>query len=424
MGKGKVVVIDDSPTVRKLAEVVLAEEGYKVYTAEDGEEGLKIAEEVLPSVILVDFIMPRMNGFQFCKMVRNNQFLKDVPVILITAKGEEVGKKFTEKVGVIDYFIKPFQPEELVEKVNSVIQSQKIEEVVMPGTSTEGGEVAETVSTSDIGETVDRIIRRYFYGEFRFLLQTSIVDILKQSGVIKAQGIALSGNLMDFSLFDVFQLIDAAKSTGKLSIYSPSLSSEIYFDKGHIVFASTSKQGRGFLSGDMIEKRKNIPREVFIRTFKTSKETGVPILRSFVNEGLLSEDEMMAILKDRIDDAIYSTIELESGNFFFEKMPLSDDLSDIPIRLEVSQIVLEGARRLDERRFADKMFQDNSIVFIRFLTDVAVEDINLNENELKIFSLVDGKRTLGDIIKMSGIEEGEAKRIFYTLTRIGILKKK
>jgi CheY-like chemotaxis protein len=427
MSKRKVVVIDDSPTVRKLAEVVLTEEGYKVYTAEDGEEGLKLAEEVLPSVILVDFIMPRMNGYQFCKMVRNNDILKDVPVILITAKGEDVGVKFTEKFGVVDYFIKPFQPEELVEKVNTIIQNQK-EVVTVPNTFLEEKErekeVTEPVYTADIGESVDRVLRRYFYKEFPSLLQKTIADILKQSGVVKTAAITLSGELSDFSLFDVFQLIDNAKSSGKLSIYSPALSSEIYFDKGSIVYATTSKQGRSFLSGDLIEKRKNIPKDVFKRVYRKSKESGMPILRAFVKEGVLTEDESMAILRDRIDDAIYSTLELESGNFFFEKMPLSDNFSDIPIRLKASQLILEGARRVDERRFAAKMFQDNRIVFMRLMTDVALEDINLDENELRIFSLVDGKRTLGDIIKMSGIEEREAKRIFYTLTKVGILKKK
>ncbi|MBI1811142.1 MAG: DUF4388 domain-containing protein, partial [Nitrospirae bacterium] len=201
-------------------------------------------------------------------------------------------------------------------------------------------------------------------------------------------------------------------------------SSEIYFDKGGIVYASTSKQGKGFLSGDLLEKRKNIPRKVFNRAFKASKATGVPILRAFVNEGILSEDEIMAILKERIDDAIYSTMELEAGNFFFEKMPIPENFSDIPLRVKASHLILEGARRVDEKRFAAKMFQDNGIVLTRLLTDVAVDDINLDENELKIFSLVDGKRNLGDIIKKSAIEEREAKRIFYTLTKVGILKKK
>lgn len=424
MGKGRVVVIDDSPTVRKLAEVVLVEEGYNVYTAEDGEEGIKIAEEVFPSVILVDFIMPRMNGYQFCKMARENQFLKDVPIILITAKGEDVGEKFTEKFGVVDYFIKPFQPEELVEKVNSIVQSQRVEEEVAVMDAIEESEMAEAVYTPDIGETVDGVIRRYFYKEFPSLLQKSIADILKQAGLIKTSGIALSGDLSDFNLFDVFQLIDTARATGKLSVFSPLMSSEIHFDKGSIVYASTSKQGRNILSGDLLEKRKSIPKEVFNRAFRTSRETGVPILRAFVNEGIMTEDEIMAILKERIDDAIYSTMELEAGNFFFEKMPIPENLSDIPIRVKASQLILEGARRVDERRFAAKMFQDNNVVFIRLMTDVAMEEINLDENELKIFTLVDGKRTLGDIIRISGIEEREAKRIFYTLTKVGILKKK
>jgi CheY-like chemotaxis protein len=125
MAKEKIVVIDDSPIVRKLAELALEEEGYKVYTAEDGEEGLRISEEVRPSVILVDFIMPRISGYQFCKSARENELLKDIPIILITGKGEDVGKKFAEKFAVDDYFIKPFKSEMLVEKVNSIINAQR-----------------------------------------------------------------------------------------------------------------------------------------------------------------------------------------------------------------------------------------------------------------------------------------------------------
>jgi len=125
MAKEKIVVIDDSPIVRKLAELALEEEGYKVYTAEDGEEGLRISEEVRPSVILVDFIMPRISGYQFCKSARENELLKDIPIILITGKGEDVGKKFAEKFAVDDYFIKPFKSEMLVEKVNSIVNAQR-----------------------------------------------------------------------------------------------------------------------------------------------------------------------------------------------------------------------------------------------------------------------------------------------------------
>jgi len=121
MAGEKILVLDDSPLVRKLAEVSLQEAGYEVYTAADGEEGLKIAEEIKPDLILVDFIMPKMTGSQFCKLIRENETLKDVPIILITGKGETVGQTFIEKYGILDYFIKPFKSEELVEKINQLL---------------------------------------------------------------------------------------------------------------------------------------------------------------------------------------------------------------------------------------------------------------------------------------------------------------
>ncbi|WP_297210529.1 MULTISPECIES: response regulator [Thermodesulfovibrio] len=121
MTKGKILVIDDSPLVRKLAEVSLQEKGYEVYTSADGEEGLRLAEDIKPDLILVDFIMPKMTGSQFCKSLRENNDLKDTPVILITGKGETVGQTFIEKYGVIDYFIKPFKSEDLIDKVESTL---------------------------------------------------------------------------------------------------------------------------------------------------------------------------------------------------------------------------------------------------------------------------------------------------------------
>ncbi len=419
MPRGNVVVIDDSATVRKLAEVVLKENGYNVYTAEDGERGLDIAQKVSPSLILVDFVMPKMNGYQFCKLARKNPSLKDVPIILITAKGEAVGEKFTEEFGVVDYFIKPFQPEELVEKVNSILSPEEELEGVA-----EVVEEAEVLTESAVEETIDRLLSRYLYKELPVLIQRTLSDILKHSGVVKTSSIVLSGDISDFSLSDLLQLLDATKATGKLSLYSPLMTAELYFDKGNIYYGSTSKQGKSLLSGEIIEKKLNVSREAFYRAYRTAKKSGVPILRAFVDEKILTEDEIMKILEERTREAVYSSMELDSGNFFFEKMQIPGHLADVKVRIPASHLILEGARRVDERKYAARMFQDPDMVFIRLMTDVAMEDINLDDNELRIFSLIDGKRTLGDIIKMSGMEENEVKRIIYTLTRAGILKKK
>lgn len=142
MAKEKILVVDDSPLVRKLAEVSLQEAEYEVYTASDGEEGLKIAETVKPDLILVNFIMPKMSGSQFCKLIRENENLKDVPIILITGKGETVGQTFVEKYQVVDYLLKPFKSEDLVEKVRTTLHKvphsiSLISEISMPSSEIE-----------------------------------------------------------------------------------------------------------------------------------------------------------------------------------------------------------------------------------------------------------------------------------------------
>ncbi len=119
--KQSVLVIDDSPTVRRLAELVLTQEGYDVLTAEDGDGGLEIAKRELPSVIIVDFVMPKMNGFQLCKNIRSDSVLNDVPIVLMTCKGKDAADFFDEKVGIARYLQKPFETESLAKTVKEVL---------------------------------------------------------------------------------------------------------------------------------------------------------------------------------------------------------------------------------------------------------------------------------------------------------------
>ncbi|MEN8262461.1 MAG: response regulator [Nitrospirota bacterium] len=119
--KQSILVIDDSQTVRRLAELVLSEEGYEVIMANDGDKGLTIAKEKIPSLIIVDFIMPKMNGFQFCKNIRSDESLNEIPIVLITSKGEDVGKGFDEKFGIVQYLKKPFETETLIKTVEEAL---------------------------------------------------------------------------------------------------------------------------------------------------------------------------------------------------------------------------------------------------------------------------------------------------------------
>lgn len=126
----RVLSVDDSSVVRKLVTMILTAEGFKVSTASDGLDGINKAKEIKPDIILLDFVMPKMNGFQVCRILQKDEKLRQIPVILVTSKGDKVGDKFVDQLGVTGYITKPFQPEELVSKIHQTLDTPQEEEDV------------------------------------------------------------------------------------------------------------------------------------------------------------------------------------------------------------------------------------------------------------------------------------------------------
>src|SRR5262245_949406 len=116
-----VLVIDDSPTILKVVQLVLTKAGFQVATAADGEAGVVAARERKPDMILLDFVMPKMNGYQVCRALATDGALKEVPVVLMSAKGDQVGERFVKVMGIVDYITKPFSPEAITAVVQHTI---------------------------------------------------------------------------------------------------------------------------------------------------------------------------------------------------------------------------------------------------------------------------------------------------------------
>ena len=117
-----VLVIDDSPTILKVVQLVLTKSRYRVETASDGEEGLEKARALQPHLILLDFVMPRMNGYQFCRELRAKEDLKGLPVVLMSAKGDKIRGQFVQQTGAIDAITKPFDARGLVAVVEGALK--------------------------------------------------------------------------------------------------------------------------------------------------------------------------------------------------------------------------------------------------------------------------------------------------------------
>jgi len=244
-----------------------------------------------------------------------------------------------------------------------------------------GGDLANRANTEN---AVDRIMGRYFSDELPLLIERSIEDILKRYSIIKPSTILLSGSLREIGSVEIFKLIDSSRLTGKFFAFAPACSAEIYFDKGLVVYALAS----------------------------TDRRTAT-LKRGFI-------DETGEGLSDRMSETLSMVANLKDGGFFFERMAMPPALLDMPQRMNVVALLLHGMRR-KESGSAESVI-GNSLVFIKKVGDI--QDFGLDDQEQKVFSLVDGVRNMVDNAELSGFGMAEAKKILHRLVQVGILSNK
>ncbi len=113
----KVLVVYDAPTERHVLVELLTRNGYQVITAESGEEGIEKAKSELPDLVLMDVVMPGLNGYQATRTLTRDETTKHIPIIVCTSKGQETDKIWGLRQGALDYLVKPVNGEELLSKI-------------------------------------------------------------------------------------------------------------------------------------------------------------------------------------------------------------------------------------------------------------------------------------------------------------------
>ena len=125
MARKKILLVDDSSTVLLLHRMMLSHCGYELLTAKDGQEALEKASTERPDLIFLDVLMPRMDGFQTCRALRSRPETKNVPIILVTTRGEPHYVRQGFESGCTDYITKPFDGEELLAKVRGHLEEAR-----------------------------------------------------------------------------------------------------------------------------------------------------------------------------------------------------------------------------------------------------------------------------------------------------------
>lgn len=128
MAKQKILVVDDEPDIVELIAFNLKREGFQVSTASNGQEAIQVAKEILPDLILLDVMMPKMDGIEACRMMRSMPEFKNVFMVFLTARSEEYSEIAGFHVGADDYIAKPIKPRALMSRINAILRRNASED--------------------------------------------------------------------------------------------------------------------------------------------------------------------------------------------------------------------------------------------------------------------------------------------------------
>ncbi len=152
----RLLLADDSLTIQKVVELVLVHENFDIKAVNDGEQALEIFESYAPDIILADIEMPKVNGYQLCEKIKNNAATVHIPVVLLAGAFEPFDEEYAKAVGADDYIIKPFESQELISKVKSLlVDADAARQAMVQEPSIEGMHEQESELSEGPAETAE-----------------------------------------------------------------------------------------------------------------------------------------------------------------------------------------------------------------------------------------------------------------------------
>ncbi len=222
--KKKILIVDDEKSISDLLVYNFEKEGYKTITASDGEEGVLLALTQEPDIILLDIMLPKIDGLTACKKIR--QTLPKIPIIMLSAKGEEIDKILGLEIGADDYMTKPFSVRELIARVKANLRKMDPSEIDVlnnnKGNRVAVGEIALDLDKFEVevrGQKVSDLTRREFE-VLRYLAQKPGQVITREDLLEKVWGYEYYGDIrtVDVTIRRIREKIEKNTSNPKILI--------------------------------------------------------------------------------------------------------------------------------------------------------------------------------------------------------------
>ncbi len=395
----KVLVIDDSPTIHKVIAHTLKPLGYEVEYVLDGKLGLSKAKENLPDLVLLDFMMPGMNGYQVSKAMGQDESLAGIPIVLMSAKGEMIGEKLVKTMGIVDFITKPFSPDALATLTQHVLEKYGQGKSDQP---------AEGEPLMPVGERAPE-------------------DAPTSADLSDPRGRpAIRGNLGMIPAGELFQLLKFKDHTGILHLARGQAHLEVYIREGLITFAWARRMEEEFLLGRFLVESDAISVHD-LELFLQSRRGGNKLLGEQLRKlGHVTAEQLGVALKHQTEALLFEVLRWGEGAFAFyvtENPP--PEAREANLRLPIDSILMEGFRRVDVWGMIEKEIHDFDMVLAPSRDSTGVrKQISLKPDEERILLLVNGLRSIKEIIQTSRRSSFDVCKVLYRLLSSRFIRKR
>jgi DNA-binding response OmpR family regulator len=390
-----VLVVDDSPTILKLVQLVLTKAGYQVATASDGEAGLVAAHEDRPALILLDYQMPEMNGDDVCRAMSGDTVLCNVPVVVMSAREDAVGERFASLPNVVDHITKPFSPDALLAVISHTIEQAR------PDAPKTGN-----------GRALKELLKAQPAPE-----QTPLPDA------------ALSGDLGIISIADVLTLLQDQAQTGTISLSHDEARLEVFLRQGRIDFATARGVPEEFLLGRFIVESGQMTAGAlagFLEVRALFPEGKGLLGAGLINRGLVTAAGLKKAMSLQTSALVFEGLRWGSGRFRFNALAELPSLArEAALALPIDALIMEGLRRVDEWRLIEREIGDFEMVFVRNEEKLAAFGRGkLLRDEVAVLEFVNGKNSVRDIIALAKMGSFDVTKMLYRLLRNKLIRRR
>ncbi len=405
----RVLVVDDSPTIRKVVSSVLERHGFAAEQAGDAQTALAtLGDAARPDagpdakidLVLVDFVMPKMNGFQLCRAIRQNERLRETPIVLMSAIADRIGASFVQQTGAIDAIAKPFDAQALIAVIeNAMRRSEKWRG--------RGAAAAEAIGDDFAAP--------------------------EPKAAPEPPLSALAGDMAIIPIGAALQLLQVEAKSGVLEVTDGRTEVTICLRDGLIDLVQARGAGREFRLGRYFVERGLVSDDDIDRLLRESgpprpaRENAARKLLGalLVDAGRVTREQLREALARQSNELVYEVLRWPAGRFEFRREPPPPLAGSARLALPVASVVMEGFRRVDEWRLVESGL--GSFESVLQQDPAAVDSIDIDRlavAEQRLLQMVDSERTVREIVEESHMSSFDACKILFQLLEARLVRRR